>query len=236
MTEQATSSASTQVPGTFVAPTATDVGGPAATLLRQWQLLPADSSDKVGALTGTPDSVAIIKTGMSSAAKWWSTAGVGAATITALLAQFKALPDILQQSVGVGLPVFSSAVVLGVAFIVANDVRGRAEATNQQLRSRADVLQAYLALLAATHAPAVVLPPAAAGTAATTTSPTDDERHRALLVALAAAGTGRLTASGDGSAGSLGALRQLDGRPAQVQVDGDWVDLTDVSTFQPTTD
>lgn len=221
--------ADTQLPGSYVAADAADVGGPAADLLRLWQLLPGDSSSKVGLLSGTPDSVAVIKTGMSAAAKWWSTAGVGAATLTALLAQFDALPDVLKRSVGIGLPVFTSAVVLGVAYIVANDVRGRADATQQQLQSRAAVLQAYLALLAATRTPRA----AAAVTPAGSAVADDDTWRRALVVALAASGTGRLMASGDGSDGVLGALRQLDGRPPQVQVGDDWVDLTDVTGFAP---
>ncbi len=222
--------ADTQLPGSYVAADAVDVGGPAADLLRLWQLLPADSSDKVGVLSGTPDSVAVIKTGMSAAAKWWSTAGVGAATITALLAQFKALPDILQRSVGIGLPVFTSAVVLAVAYIVANDVRGRADATQQQLQSRAAVLQAYLAVLATTRSAA------SGGAAAASAAAADadlDAWRRALVVAVASTGSAQLTASGDGSSGVLGALRQLDGRPPQVQVGDDWVDLADVTSVQP---
>lgn len=225
--------ADTQLPGSYVAADAVDVGGPAADLLRLWQLLPGDSSSKVGLLSGTPDSVAVIKTGMSAAAKWWSTAGVGAATLTALLAQFDALPDVLKRSVGIGLPVFTSAVVLGVAYIVANDVRGRADATQQQLQSRAAVLQAYLALLAATRTPAATAAATAAGSPVGSAVVGDDAWRRALVVALAASGSGRLTASGDGSHGVLGALRQLDGRPPQVQVGEDWVDLTDVTGFAP---
>ena len=226
----------TQLPGKFVAAEAADVGGPAADLLKLWQLLPAASADKVSALTGTPDSVAVIKTGMSAAAKWWSTAGVGAATLTALLAQFNALPDVLQRSVGIGLPVFTSAVVLGVAYIVANDVRGRADATQQQLQSRAAVLQAYLALLAATRAPVASTSAAAASdgsTAGAGATADGDGWRRALVVALAASGSGRLAGTGDGSTGVLGALRQLDGRPPQVQVGDDWVDLADVTSFGP---
>ncbi len=227
--------ADTQLPGSFVAADAADVGGPAAELLQLWQLLPDTSADRVGVLSGTPDSVAVIKTGMSAAAKWWSTAGVGAATVTALLAQFKALPDTLQRSVGIGLPIFTSAVVLGVAYIVANDVRGRADATQQQLQSRAGVLQAYLALLATTRVPAAATAtPADPPPAATTDSAADlDAWRRAVVVALAATGSGRLTASGDGSTGVLGPLRQLDGRPPQVQVGDDWVDLTDVTSVHP---
>lgn len=223
--------ADTQIPGSYVAADAADVGGPAADLLRLWQLLPADSADKVGMLRGTPDSVAVIKTGMSAAAKWWSTAGVGAATLTALLAQFKALPDSLQRGVGIGLPVFTSAVVLGVAYIVANDVRGRADATQEQLRSRAAVLQAYLALLVTTRAPAT--PGAASAQSAAAPSAEVDAWRRALMVAVASTGSEQLTGSGDGSTGVLGALRQLDGRPPQVQVGDEWVDLADVTSIHP---
>lgn len=220
--------ADTQLPGSYVAADAADVAGPAADLLRLWQLLPADSADKVGVLSGTPDSVAVIKTGMSAAAKWWSTAGVGAATITALLAQFNALPDILQRSVGIGLPIFTSAVVLGVAYIVANDVRGRADATQQQLQSRALVLQAYLALLASTRSSVT-----AAATSASSTDADQQAWRRALMVAIASTGSEQLTGSGDGSTGVLGALRQLDGRSPQVQLGDDWVDLADVTSIHP---
>ncbi|KQX68834.1 hypothetical protein [Angustibacter sp. Root456] len=229
--------ADTQLPGSFVAADAVDVGGPAAELLKLWQLLPTAGADQVGALRGTPDSVAVIKTGMSAAAKWWSTAGVGAATLTALLAQFEALPKILQRSVGIGLPVFTSAVVLGIAYIVANDVRGRADATQEQLRSRAAVLQAYLALLATTRAAAASGAGQAAGAASgKTAAPSSDELDawsRALVVAVASTGSEQLTGNGDGSTGVLGALRQLDGRPPQVQVGDDWVDLADVIDFHP---
>ncbi|GAB3589880.1 hypothetical protein GCM10027446_03380 [Angustibacter peucedani] len=220
----------TQVPGGFVAPDAKDLVAPATAMLQTWQLLPSGSADDVSAVKGTPDSVAVIKSGMSAAAKWWSAAGVGSATLAAALTAWDKIPKPLQDGAGIGIPVFASAVVLGVAYIVANDVRGRAEATNEQLRSRAAVLQAYFALLGATHDDAVIT----GATAGSSTSGLTDAQLRSLVVAIAAGSEHQLTATGDGSTGALGTLRQLDGRPAQVRVGTDWVDVADVTDVHPT--
>ncbi len=216
----------TQIPGGYVAAAGVDVVAPATAMLQAWELLPSGSADDVTALKGTPDSVAIIKTGMSAAAKWWSAAGVGSATLAAALTAWDKIPEPLQKGAGIGIPIFASAVVLAVGYIVASDVRGRADATNQQLRSRAQVLQAYLQLVGSA--------PSSTAAAAPTTAGLTDQQLRAVVVAIAAGSALPLSAAGDGSTGPLGSIRQLPGSPAQVQVAGDWVDLADVTDVHPT--
>ena len=137
---------------------------PTQALLRGLGLLPDDADlKKAGgfgaAFTGPPDSVAVLEAGATAASKWWATAiGVGAATITA---RISTLWDKLdgpwpQAFALLSVSFVLGAAALGIAYLLASDVRGRAAAMVATIEARRAVAieMACLAVAASKATPA----------------------------------------------------------------------------------
>ena len=108
----------------------------------------------ITALTGTPDSVAVIEAGATALSKGWA-AGLGA-SVLALWAGVKTWwpgqdPD-LQGVVIWGAAIATAALVAGVAYVVGSDVRGRAAASVATINARAAVAEALIREAASLYA------------------------------------------------------------------------------------
>ena len=216
-----------QWPGAAVS-TDSDLLSPGTRLLEAWQLLPTGGT--VRPLKGTPDSIAIIKTGMSAAAKWWSASGLAAAGIPALLAAFNQVPEQLKDAIPWGLPIFSSAVALAIGLVIACDVRSRAAATIAQLEQRGRVVVTYLQTTAALQAPSVATAPPVADPRPSTAL-TDDLKGALALAMSALPVDGTLTATAGTTSGSLTGVRldAAEGLQARIGKQGPWVGVSDLT-------
>lgn len=137
-----------KLPAKAVAPDGADLVAPAAGLLRGLSLLP-EKDQKAGrwaTITGTPESVAVIEAGATALSKWWA-AGLGAAVVALWASVRKWWPDQdpdLQAAVVWGAAIATAALVLGLAYIVGSDVRGRSAASVATINARADVAEALI--------------------------------------------------------------------------------------------
>jgi len=145
-----------KIPGKAVGSDDSDLVAPAAELLRGLSLLPEENATAgpMAAITGTPDSVAVIEAGATALSKGWA-AGLGA-SVLGVWAGVKAWwpdqqPD-LQVAVMWGASIATAALVAGLAYIVGSDVRGRAAASVATINARADVAEALIREAAALHA------------------------------------------------------------------------------------
>jgi hypothetical protein len=124
---------------------------PTVALLRSLNLLPSkadmEKGDGLGAaFRGPPDSVALIEAGATAATKWWAT-GLGAAVIGAwgAVTAWWDDQDAGTQRVALGAAgLVTAAALLGIAYLLASDVRGRAAATGETIRARATVADAFV--------------------------------------------------------------------------------------------
>lgn len=147
------------IPGRAVTPDAASVTDASAGLLRGLSLLPAKGADgKVETATvfQTPDSVAVIQSGMTTAAKAWTAliAG-GTTTLTAALGVFweKTLGPANQPFAVVALGFAVGMASLGIAYIIGSDVRGRASGSTATIQARSAVAQAMLTEAARVYVP-----------------------------------------------------------------------------------
>jgi len=108
--------------------------------------------------TGPPQSVALIEAGATAANKWWS-AGLGAVVVTAwtsVLAWWAHLDSASQRTTLVAAAIVTAAAVLGIAYLLGSDVRGRGAAAVATIRARtqlaATMIQAAQTSYAATPA------------------------------------------------------------------------------------
>jgi len=126
-----------------------DVSTPTVQLLRDLSLLPSAAdlgkANGVGAaISGPPDSVAIIEAGATAASKWW--AGGIAAAATGWTATAIKIWNNLDDTgawnqpfllLSIGLVLSSAAFAIG--YLLASDVRGRAAAMVATIEARRDV-------------------------------------------------------------------------------------------------
>ncbi len=149
--------AKVQIPAAAVASAGDDVSVPLAQLLRDLSLLPTKddlekSSKLTTAITGTPDSVAVIEAGATAVSKAWA-AGLGVAATT-LWGSVVKLWDGNEAQRGVMLwvaGIVSAAAVLAIGYIVSSDVGGRAAATVATYEARWQVAVAMLVGAQAVH-------------------------------------------------------------------------------------
>lgn len=140
-----------QIPAKAVS-TGTDLREPTQALLRAVSLLGSDTDmDKAGnplaALTGPPQSVALIEAGATAASKWWAT-GLGAtvaATWAAVVKWWGTQEPDLKRAVVFSAAVVSAALVLAIGYLIASDVRGRAAAAVATINARASIAEAMVA-------------------------------------------------------------------------------------------
>lgn len=144
-----------QLPSHAVAPndatTGNDLSAPSVALLNHLNLLPnAEDLKKAGslgaAISGPPQSVAIIEAGASAASKVWAT-GLGASVIAlwgSVRTFWNGEPPATQRVMLWGAAIASAAVALAISYILGSDVRGRAAAMVATIESRAAVAVAFV--------------------------------------------------------------------------------------------
>jgi hypothetical protein len=135
------------------------VDEPTVKLLRTLNLLPTDKDLAKGGgasalFKGPPDSVALIEAGATAAAKWWAT-GLGAAVIAIWgpIREWWLGEDAGTQEVALWIAgIVTAAAVVGIAYLLASDVRGRAAAMAETIRARATVADAFVRAAESAHA------------------------------------------------------------------------------------
>jgi hypothetical protein len=135
------------------------VDEPTVKLLRSLNLLPSKQDlEKGGGWAGTfrgpPDSVALIEAGATAATKWWAT-GLGVAVASAwgaVTAWWDGQEPGTQRVALWAAGIVTAAAVLGIAHLLASDVRGRAAATSETIRARATVADAFVRMAESAHA------------------------------------------------------------------------------------
>lgn len=124
---------------------------PLQDLLRGLNLL-ASSTDLAkangfsAAFSGPPDSVAVLEAGATSFSKWWA-AGIGASAVTlwgSVGVWWAKQPDGIQSMVLLAAAIATAALVLGLAYIVGSDVRGRAAGMVATIDARARLAEAMV--------------------------------------------------------------------------------------------
>jgi hypothetical protein len=131
-----------QVPNKAIA-ASDDLLAPVRELLQGLNLLPtAEELQAAGkasaAITGPPQSVALIESGATAAAKWWS-AGAGAtiaATWGSVVAWWGGQDAGIKSAVVWSAAIVSAALILAIGHLLASDVRGRASAATATISAR----------------------------------------------------------------------------------------------------
>jgi hypothetical protein len=138
-----------QVPAAAVS--GDDIVPPTRALLEELFLLPtaAELKDARGvssAFRSPPESVALIEAGATAATKWWA-AGLGTAVVGGWAAVRGwwggAAPTTQHIALWVGA-IVTAAAVLGIAHLMASDVRGRAAVATETVRARASVAETFV--------------------------------------------------------------------------------------------
>ena len=143
---------SVQVPSKAVS-TADDVLSPTKRLLNGISLLggetdgdKASDGDGFGSVWGgPPQSVALIEAGATAAAKWWG-AGLSGAVVAAWAAVgtfWGDNPDV-HTALVTGAAIVTAALILAIGYLIASDVRGRAQAAAATIDARSKVAVAML--------------------------------------------------------------------------------------------
>jgi hypothetical protein len=147
----------------------------AVSLLYDLNLLPPQNDlEKAGqgsaAFTGPPQTVALIEAGGTAISKWWATGG--SVLILAVWGAVTAFwnnsnnTDLHGQLVWSGA-ILSAALVLGIAYLLSSDMRGRSLAMVETIQARREIGMAFIA--AASQHPtgaSAALPSAALASAA----------------------------------------------------------------------
>lgn len=147
-----------RIPAKAVSTDGEDLAAPVADLLRALSLLPKEGESGAGfwsAFTGTPDSVAVIQSGATAISKGWA-AGLGASVLVvwgSVVKWWPKQPDDIKEVVLWAAALASVALVLGLAYIVGSDVRGRAAATVATVEARAAVARVFSREAAAIYTP-----------------------------------------------------------------------------------
>jgi hypothetical protein len=138
---------------------------PTVKLLRALNLLPSKADMGKGsrpwaAITGPPESVALIEAGATAATKWWAT-GLGASVVSAwgAVRTWWSGEETGNQHIALWVAgIVTAAALLGIAYLLAADIRGRAAAATETIRARATVADAFVRMAESAHSR---LPPAA---------------------------------------------------------------------------
>lgn len=140
-----------QIPAKAVSATGQDILVPTAALLRGMNLLGTkednEEADSFGAtFKGPPASVALIEAGATAASKWWATglaAGVAVAWGRVAVWWNGQDPD-AQRAVLLAAGIVTAAAVLGIAYLLGSDVRGRSIAAVATIEARAQIAEAMI--------------------------------------------------------------------------------------------
>lgn len=147
-----------------------DLLAPISGLLTGLNLLPTrNDREKLkdqtfGTTFGTPDSIVVIEAGATALSKVWAT-GLGAAVVGAwgsVRVFYGGQPQANQRVLILGAAVVTAAALLGIAYIVSSDVRGRAAASVATIESRAAVARVMIeAAPLGPSTPSIPAPPTA---------------------------------------------------------------------------
>ena len=140
-----------QIPAKAISATGKDILDPTAALLRGMNLLgtTADNkkADSFGAtFSGPPASVALIEAGATAASKWWAT-GLAAGVAVAwgrVAVWWNGQNPASQRAVLLAAGIVTAAAVLGIAYLLGSDVRGRSIAAVATIEARARIAEAMV--------------------------------------------------------------------------------------------
>lgn len=118
-------------------------------------------------LNGPPQTVALIESGATAAAKWWATGGaaVVAAAWVKLYSWWGSQPGHIQDVALWGIAIITSAVALAIAYLLATDIRSRAAAAVATVNARALIGQWMISSAGQAYHGAAVVPAAQAAPA-----------------------------------------------------------------------
>jgi len=156
-----------QIPASAVAQT-DDLVAPTTALLASLNLLPskedlADAKGFTSAFKGPPESVALIEAGATAANKWWA-AGLGVAVLAAWGAVRTWWGGTTPSTQHVALwvaAIVTAAALIGIAYLLGSDVRGRAAVATETVRARAMVAEEFIRAVVSAHASAPIVDAAA---------------------------------------------------------------------------
>lgn len=145
-----------------------DIAEPSIALLRRLKLLPTEEelSKARGissAFSGPPESVALIEAGATAASKWWA-AGLSGTVVAAwalIRGWWSSNPDNQHVALWVGA-IVTAAAILGIAHLLASDVRGRAAVATETVKARASIAEAFVRAAEQAHSRAAARPAAPA--------------------------------------------------------------------------
>ncbi len=134
--------------------TGNDLSAPTQRLLRDLNLLPdagdlAEANDPANALKATPDSVVVIESGATRAARWWTyivgAAGAGWTAAVGGFWTYLGQSNPWNQPIAIfALGLGFAAAVTGIASLLGSDIRGRAAATVATVEARQQVAVAMI--------------------------------------------------------------------------------------------
>lgn len=136
-----------------------DLTQPTQELLRGLLLLPkkgANGETEKAKLLTTPDSVAVIESGATAVAKWW-TAGIAGGASAAALTVRNAWDRLgegdswNQPFALLAVGIILAAAAGGIAYLLGSDVRGRASASTATIQARQAVAIAMISGATAVH-------------------------------------------------------------------------------------
>jgi hypothetical protein len=222
-----------QFPGQAQDAKASDLSDPVVRLLQGLSLL-GNKDELTGAsslsavFSGPPQSVAILEAGATAVTKWWSAALGTGITATGVVAAVKG--SVFSSTPHIALigeaALVIAAMSLAIAIIVGSDIRGRATGAAAQIRARADVATAFLALAR----------PVANGSVADTgpgalESTALDQLRSALLAVAARQDDLKVMVSGHPTYQSVTGVRFDRAEQLQLRVGDDWVSTSRVEAF-----
>jgi len=138
-------------------PNGSNIAENAVALLYDLNLLPTKADlDKAGegntaAFKSPPQSVALIEAGGTALTKWWAAGGSALILVVwGSVRQFwnsGSSKDVHQQLIWAAA-IVSTALVVGIAYLLASDLQGRASAMVQTISARRDVGSAFISAAA----------------------------------------------------------------------------------------
>lgn len=166
-----------QIPADAVSATASDILKPLNDLLGDQGLnikgdpVATEEAGKLqAAFKGPPQSVALIEAGATALSKAWA-AGLGAgvaAVWTGVIGWWGNQTPATQRVALWGAAIFTAAAVLGIAYLLSSDIRGRSIASVATIQARAQVAETMLRMAQKAYIPPL---PASAASATPTAPP-----------------------------------------------------------------
>ncbi len=156
-----------KIPANAVLATGDDVLQPVSDLLQSLDLKGSDDetkdAGKPSAIMGGPaQSVALIEAGATAVSKWWAT-GLGATVIAAwstIFGWWGKQGDPIKEVALWAAAIITAAAVLGIAYLLGSDVRGRSAASIATIQARSRVANSFVQASQAAFKPSPPAPSA----------------------------------------------------------------------------